>query len=515
MLTLNQGDPPEDAQLSEDLARKYIKNPRAIVLAVVNATDALDNQRVLRLAREEGALDRTIAVFTKCDMLAAGDEAEKIQTLRSQKHGDYSVRRWLAVKNRSTAEIKSQKSYSDRDTSEMMFFKQGQWSGIPKDCVGVDSLRLAVSQFLFETVTNEVPKIAKQLSSTDLKLRTELEALGTPRSSPQAQRAYLLNVQKKYNRAMENSLQGIYPTDCETDNPIKLRKRIEALSDDFNTSFRAKGLNHEFRTVVASDLAAFAGKGKAWQTELRSQIKIYAWILDEMESSRGSEAPSTLPLRIREDLYLKQTTKWGDLARIYIEHANKLFDACHTSLLKSSCADESLTRKLEIKLAPAIRLARKRADYELQQLISDNRRRHLKCYNPDFQTYVNRWTNARSEADGHFSKKLESQIDKQHFQNMSADMNRTVLEIHDYLQVYCEHSMNRFVDNIVVQVVERHLLGPDGPAYVFNDEWIDGLGESEFEQLMGENPKTRERRALLERQVAALEKANRTLESYW
>lgn len=38
------------------------------------AVDDIHNQAVLRLAREEGAMNRTIGVITKCDMLQKNDE---------------------------------------------------------------------------------------------------------------------------------------------------------------------------------------------------------------------------------------------------------------------------------------------------------------------------------------------------------------------------------------------------------------------------------------------------------
>lgn len=39
----------------------------SLLRAVINAVDAIDNQKVLKLVQEQNAEDRTIGVVTKCD----------------------------------------------------------------------------------------------------------------------------------------------------------------------------------------------------------------------------------------------------------------------------------------------------------------------------------------------------------------------------------------------------------------------------------------------------------------
>jgi hypothetical protein len=70
-------------------------------------------------------------------------------------------------------------------------------------------------------------------------------------------------------------------------------------------------------------------------------------------------------------------------------------------------------------------------------------------------------------------------------------------------------AVRRFLDNIIIQVVERHLLGPYGPLKIFSGELLDGLNDDELEKLAGEDEnKMNERKAIQER-VHGLEDALR------
>lgn len=43
-----------------------------------------------------------------------------------------------------------------------------------------------------------------------------------------------------------------------------------------------------------------------------------------------------------------------------------------------------------------------------------------------------------------------------------------IYRIHDTLKADYKVSLQRFIDNIPHQVIERNLLGPSGPLYIFN-----------------------------------------------
>jgi hypothetical protein len=96
-------------------------------------------------------------------------------------------------------------------------------------------------------------------------------------------------------------------------------------------------------------------------------------------------------------------------------------------------------------------------------------------------------------------------------------VNKMVYEVHDWLNAYWKVAYPRFVDNVIIQVVERHLLGRNGPLGLFNRNWIFDLEDEELEELVGENAATRAQRKDLKEKLDGLknglEKADLALRS--
>lgn len=92
-------------------------------------------------------------------------------------------------------------------------------------------------------------------------------------------------------------------------------------------------------------------------------------------------------------------------------------------------------------------------------------------------------------------------------QNKDVD---TVLETYVRLKAYHEVAMERFVDNVALQVVERHLLGPSSPLRIFTPSYIVKVAEEDPELLKsiaGENEDKTERREDITTEIDSLREA--------
>ena len=65
--------------------------------------------------------------------------------------------------------------------------------------------------------------------------------------------------------------------------------------------------------------------------------------------------------------------------------------------------------------------------------------------------------------------------------------DQAVYDIHDTLKAYYKVALKRFSDNVVIQVVERILLGPEGPIRILSSDMIGDLSDAELMDLAGEN----------------------------
>jgi hypothetical protein len=65
--------------------------------------------------------------------------------------------------------------------------------------------------------------------------------------------------------------------------------------------------------------------------------------------------------------------------------------------------------------------------------------------------------------------------------------DQAVNDIHDTLKAYYKVALKRFTDNVVLQITERLLLGPNGPVKTFSPEMIGDLQDIELTDLAGKN----------------------------
>ena len=92
------------------------------------------------------------------------------------------------------------------------------------------------------------------------------------------------------------------------------------------------------------------------------------------------------------------------------------------------------------------------------------------------------------------------------FLSKNTDLDK-IFNVHDTLESYYFIALWRFVDNVAMQVVERHLLGPKSPVRAFSIDMVGGLADEELDLLAGEDGETKRRRIELRDNKAKLEKA--------
>ncbi len=102
--------------------------------------------------------------------------------------------------------------------------------------------------------------------------------------------------------------------------------------------------------------------------------------------------------------------------------------------------------------------------------------------------------------------------DMVHSNPLSND-EHTIHEIHDILLSYYELARKRFVDNVRMQVADYFLVtGPDTPLKLFSPRFVAAMSNEQLEDVAGEDGRTRQQRANLEREAKVLENARGILQ---
>jgi hypothetical protein len=154
----NKAQTETDKELILNLVSTYMKNPRTIILAVVSAKNDYANQIILDHCRkidEQGR--RTIGIITKPDFLREGTDNELSWIELAQNKDIYLERGWHILKNRADDQVKF--SFQQRNEDEDLFFSKGRYADLPRECVGVDSLRERLSKVLLNHLIKELPSL--------------------------------------------------------------------------------------------------------------------------------------------------------------------------------------------------------------------------------------------------------------------------------------------------------------------------------------------------------------------
>ena len=92
------------------------------------------------------------------------------------------------------------------------------------------------------------------------------------------------------------------------------------------------------------------------------------------------------------------------------------------------------------------------------------------------------------------------------FGNIKDNKLRQIISTYQNLFHFQDMAQWRFIDNVAIQVTERHLLGPSGILGCFSVDWVRSLTEDEMEDLVGEDAGRKQLRSELSIQVRELER---------
>ncbi|KAJ4361748.1 hypothetical protein N0V83_010688 [Neocucurbitaria cava] len=425
---------------------------------------------------------RTVGIITKCDALQAGDEQGVIRIAKNEverlTHG------WFAVKNRSTQEIMDGVTIEERHKREKHFFSTiTPWTELKKDRTGIYALKSFLGGLLYDHISNEFPEVVKDielLSSSTLK---ELELLGPSRQTNADQRRFLMRLANVYQHDVTDALSGNYAPELDGDDPLKLRMHIRKLSDKFAECMARSGHAKMFQTVEGGIDKEFARSGG-------DREDILDWIRGLYQESRGAELPGTVNPRVLENMFRQQSGPWKNIATVYIDRISTAVRKFNDAVFNGRISDDDLKQKLTAKLSRGQKMTHDTANEQLLTILNDERGGILQTVNHYFADTLSaireKRVLARLEAAGFedgSNVDLARMLKGVHLSNEDQAVN----DIHDTLKAYYKVALKRFTDNVVLQITERLLLGPEGPVKIFSPEMIGDLQDGELTDLAGEN----------------------------
>jgi hypothetical protein len=313
-----------DVQLVFDLVGSYMQNPRSIILAVVTAMNDFQNQIVLQRAKKvdpEGR--RTLGVISKPASIPVGSEKEDAFISLAKNEDIFFALGWHVLRNRKYEERND--STEDRNFREGLFFQTGAWKDIPRDSVGIETLRSRLSQLLYAHIKGELPKVYKDIRDGLQNCGGMLAKLGAKRETKFEQRQFLTKISMEFVNLCKAAVDGHYEDKFFGEgvavDATSIHKRLRAVIQKKNTSFakqiRERGHTYEIDKQF-DNVASIKDKDRYPHGEGGPKRITHAeatnWVKPLLENSRGRELSGTFDPILICPLFREQSMKWEELA---------------------------------------------------------------------------------------------------------------------------------------------------------------------------------------------------------
>ncbi|KAJ9652958.1 hypothetical protein H2198_007826 [Neophaeococcomyces mojaviensis] len=484
-----QDQSTDDIHLVDGIVQSYMKNERAILLAVFTGANDFENQILLQMLKDnEQYRARTLGVIAAPDCIGAGTAREQI-CLKLVRNQDLTLQHgWHLLRNLALNEAQQN---LDRDTEERNFFETQQpWCHIDKSLVGQQALKTCLSRVLQASIARVLPVLEKEISGRLTNIQDQLNALGSERFSPEQQKDYLCNRGTLFQQALKDTLEG-KPQFGELESTEKsLRARIRCLGESFRDTMDVKGRSwtlirayetnpdEALRQEYIKDI--FAGKYDT--TMAVCETDMLSWLSRQIRMHQGLELPNLVDPHWAGQLFQYQSRRWKNLAK---DHLNTVFEIVNEYVLKTVKAKfdvEAAGKILQHLVLPSMKQRQSRLEEKLDEL--------CKPYSSRYPQTLSKRLFVASRARKENEANASLLDDAQGF--ISAAKSRLILDTVDAVYDICSEI---FVDNIQNLGVENCLLNDLDTLAAPSKFW--GMDEAGLENLAGESPENKAFRAQL------------------
>ncbi|KAA8645430.1 putative dynamin family GTPase [Aspergillus tanneri] len=409
-------------------------------------------------------------------------------------------------------------SDKERDELERKEFGKSAWEGVAHDRAGIKSLMDYVDKERRTQLQKGIPLIVDEIRQKLQECENDLKKSGEARNTPRAQRYYVLQFCNEMQKMAESTLRGEKRDIPSNDPNIMLRYKLQRRLDQFAADIVDIKNMAIYPTKFENDLhylSVECPNSQAWEEMLRTaNVGLYAEIYKEAEICRGRSLPGNVHPDVEEKIFRKLSSHWERIARAFVKDAKDCVKDCYDLLLRIAIPNSKV--RLEVSRIVGKRLEEWNTDTDLalQALIEDNQSRPLITTNPILleQTKAADWqrdqillrgstrnkptsTNPAVEKEG----KGDASSENHQNQRFVSTMLSQVLFVAARLSAYHDIAVYRFVDNVAMQVVERHVLGPKCPMRTVSADIFAQLDDSELNTVAGEDEADSRARMRLER----------------
>ncbi|KAL4779788.1 P-loop containing nucleoside triphosphate hydrolase protein [Aspergillus varians] len=515
------------------LTEKYMANSRSIILAVISASMNYHIQEVLNMAEAyDKGRDRTLGIITQPDILEASSE-EEASYLRFMRNERMQLQLgWHALRNRSskTQDI----SDEARDKQEKDFFNHGAWSTIPRQHVGVDSLRRRLSSILLKHIQHNLPGLIADIQNKITDREQKLSKLGPPRSTLQEKRGFLLGISSAFERITGQALNGMYADeffsrieglrDVKYDGRV-LRATIRQLNEFFAAAMATRGSKRIIVEGKQEPSPSFSVLHErtvnpymaGWTETYVSRRDLEAEASALARRNRGIELPGSANQLLVGSLFRDQSQPWAELARTHLLSAWDAVRYFVSRVLQHLTDEHTSSLLLAGIIEPELEKMKQALLDKLEELTAYTKRGHPLPIGKSFLTQIQKGRTDRLleslKAKLTLTSEISNYFSMTTIEQAVADLETSrdefaTAEIVDQMQAYYDIAILTFVDNVATLGIENCLLDP--LQRIFTSQVVNKMEDCRIQSLAAEPAYINQERVRLSGELEKLQAGVRT-----
>ena len=252
---VDKGQPEDIKEQIEELVISYIKQPKTIVLSVMQAKSDLETDLGLALTKKYDVdSQRIIGVLTKPDLMNHETHIGEYLTNSISKNLMLTYG-YYVVKNRNGNEMKEYNILKGFELEKEYFNNHYEYKKtIYKDRVGTHNLTSNLSKILISSISEMLPSVLTEIVSLETKLNVKLDKIGqelpqTKEGKLSFMNKYVSNLYYKFMDSIESRGTVLNSGKLIKDNFVTYRKELLDIKPFNNT----KVYNIEyFKNIIAS-----------------------------------------------------------------------------------------------------------------------------------------------------------------------------------------------------------------------------------------------------------------------
>ncbi|KAL1867925.1 hypothetical protein Daus18300_006200 [Diaporthe australafricana] len=496
----NQTD--ADSTIVHELVTSFMKQPRAIILAVVAADNAFANQPVTKLARNiDPSGTRTLGLLTKPDKVDKGSDTEQYYLDLAQNRNVVLTQGWHVLRNKGFDTLDD--TPEQREKRETDFFRDSAWNVL-------DLTSLVPEIYRNDCVRYYGTKFAKDFLESNQTSRPAFENAS------------------RVTKLMQAAIDGVYAERFFKPYPgqqdafeRRLRANVQKILTEYSEEMTADGHALE---VVEDDLKPKRTSNFVYRNDYLQTVKT------SMEMCRARELPGTYNPMVVGDLFSQQCKPWQAITQSLIEYVHEAAAITFNKLLSGVCDANTKARLMKHMIQPSLYRLREHLKNNVAELLEPHLSIHPIMYNEYLTEVVH-----EIQASRHKRKFDCTALANCGFGTVSAKASHDHVPLSKLLQAllkatepnpkeyaaslasdvaaaYYKVALKKFVDDVSVNAVETCLVQrlPD----VFSPEVVLDLDDEQIDSLGSEDDDTIEDRNILQKKLRVLEDGLKDLDAF-